>query len=54
MSLFIAGLALEGPALDAAKLGTLAGSALSAALGMSLLAWRLPRKESLPRARDGA
>jgi Na+:H+ antiporter, NhaA family len=37
MALFIAGLALAGPALDAAKVGILAASALSAALGMGLL-----------------
>jgi Na+:H+ antiporter, NhaA family len=54
MALFIAGLALEGPALDAAKLGTLAGSLVAAALGMTLLAWRLPPKEALPAARPEA
>ena len=37
MSLFIAGLALEGEALAAGKVGILSGSALSAALGASLL-----------------
>jgi NhaA family Na+:H+ antiporter len=54
MSLFIAGLALEGPLLDAAKIGTLAGSVVSAALGMGLLAWRLPGEKSLPPASSAA
>lgn len=54
MSLFIAGLALEGPLLDAAKIGTLAGSVVSAALGMGLLAWRLPGEKSLPRSSHAA
>lgn len=46
MSLFIAGLALRGPHLDEAKIGILAGSTVSAALG-SLLLWRfLPRGTS--------
>lgn len=48
MALFIAALALEGPQLDAAKLGTLGASLVSAALGMGLLAWRLPREKELP------
>ncbi|WP_397542028.1 Na+/H+ antiporter NhaA [Roseovarius salis] len=39
MSLFIAGLAFEQPVLDAAKLGILGGSALSAILGSLLLTW---------------
>ncbi|MEX2174018.1 MAG: Na+/H+ antiporter NhaA [Pirellulaceae bacterium] len=43
MSLFIAGLALDGTLLDAAKVGTLAGSTVSAALGMFLLVRYLPR-----------
>jgi NhaA family Na+:H+ antiporter len=54
MSLFIAGLALDGPPLDAAKIGTLTGSVVSAALGMGLLAWRLPREKSLPRSAASA
>jgi NhaA family Na+:H+ antiporter len=54
MSLFIAGLALEGQLLDAAKIGTLSGSVVSAALGMGLLAWRLPRDKSLPRSTAAA
>lgn len=37
MSLFIAGLALEGEALEAAKVGILGASALAAATGMGLL-----------------
>jgi NhaA family Na+:H+ antiporter len=43
MSLFIAGLALQGPLLEEAKVGTFAGSAVSAALGSLLLWWWLPR-----------
>ena len=37
MALFIAGLALEGALLDAAKVGILIGSSLSAMLGIALL-----------------
>jgi len=48
VALFIAGLALEAPSLDAAKLGTLAGSALSGALGMAALAALLPGEKALP------
>jgi NhaA family Na+:H+ antiporter len=44
MALFIAGLALEGEILDAAKVGILAGSAVSALGGMTLLALHLPRR----------
>jgi NhaA family Na+:H+ antiporter len=44
MALFIAGLALEGPLLDEAKIGILGGSALSAALGVLLLLAFLPRR----------
>jgi len=43
MSLFVAGLALEGADLDAAKVGILAGSLVSALLGMGALARCLPR-----------
>lgn len=43
MSLFIAGLALAGALLDAAKLGILIASMVSAGLGMLLLVWLLPR-----------
>ena len=42
MALFIAGLALEGNALDAAKVGILSGSALAAIIGMALL-WPHPK-----------
>ncbi len=38
MALFIAGLAIAGPALDAAKVGILAGSAVAATIGMIILA----------------
>lgn len=44
MSLFIAGLALEGDQLRAGKVGTLLGSALSAVLGLGLLLWLLPSR----------
>jgi NhaA family Na+:H+ antiporter len=44
MALFIADLALDGASLAAAKVGILAGSALSAALGLALLARLLPRE----------
>jgi NhaA family Na+:H+ antiporter len=43
MALFIAGLALEGPLLDAAKLGVLAASLLAAAAGMLVLIATLPK-----------
>jgi len=43
MSLFISGLALEAHALDAAKVGVLAGSLFSAVVGMTLLHLLLPR-----------
>jgi NhaA family Na+:H+ antiporter len=43
MALFIAGLALEGPMLDAAKVGILTASAVAAALGMALLVKILPK-----------
>lgn len=41
MSLFIAGLALDAATLDAAKVGILAGSALSGTVGLGILGWRL-------------
>lgn len=44
MSLFIAGLALEEKLLDAGKIGTLTGSAVSAFVGCSLLLIFLPRR----------
>lgn len=43
MALFIASLALEGALLNAAKVGILSGSALSAATGSLLLLWLLPK-----------
>lgn len=43
MALFIAGLALEGDLLDTAKVGVLAGSVLSAIVGMVLLLLLLPK-----------
>lgn len=43
MSLFVANLALKDALLDAAKVGTLTGSALSAVVGCSLLILFLPR-----------
>jgi NhaA family Na+:H+ antiporter len=53
MSLFIAGLALQGRPLEEAKVGTFTGSAVSAALG-SLLLWRvLPRAAPTRSASEG-
>jgi NhaA family Na+:H+ antiporter len=46
MSLFIAALALEGTLLHAGKIGTLAGSAVSAIVGMVLLIVALPRNSN--------
>ncbi|GIW79898.1 MAG: Na(+)/H(+) antiporter NhaA [Gemmatales bacterium] len=43
MALFIAGLALDGHLLETAKVGILAGSVISAVIGMSLLVWLLPK-----------
>ena len=43
MALFIAGLALEGELLDAAKVGILGGSAISAVLGAGILVAVLPK-----------
>jgi NhaA family Na+:H+ antiporter len=51
MSIFIAGLALDGATLDAAKAGVLAGSAISAAIGVGLLLTFLPAGG---RAENGA
>jgi Na+:H+ antiporter, NhaA family len=39
MALFIADLAFQGTLLQAAKLGILAASLVSAAVGLALLAW---------------
>jgi len=44
MALFIAGLALDGPLLDAAKVGILGASAACGAIGMALLRARLPAR----------
>jgi len=49
MALFIAGLALDGAALDAAKVGVLGGSALAAIVGMLLLS-AAPTPDAAPRA----
>ncbi len=46
MALFIAGLALQGDLLDAAKVGVIGGSLLSAVAGMALLLAVLPRTAS--------
>ncbi|HSO63389.1 MAG TPA: Na+/H+ antiporter NhaA, partial [Desulfobacterales bacterium] len=43
MAIFIAELALQGAMLGAAKVGILAGSVVSAAVGMSLLVVFLPK-----------
>ena len=43
MALFISGLALSGEILDAAKVGVMAGSALSAVVGVTLLIVCLPK-----------
>jgi NhaA family Na+:H+ antiporter len=49
MSLFIGGLAFgEGPLAAPARLGVLAGSAISAAAGLALLARALPRGAPQP------
>jgi NhaA family Na+:H+ antiporter len=46
MALFIAGLALDGTLLDAAKVGILVGSVLSAIVGVVLLRTLLPEKQT--------
>jgi NhaA family Na+:H+ antiporter len=46
MALFIAGLALEGETLDAAKFGILGASAVAAAIGMIVLLMLLPKPEA--------
>jgi NhaA family Na+:H+ antiporter len=53
MSLFIAGLALDGMLLDAGKIGTLAGSTASAALGLVLLIAFLPRADPITAVDTG-
>ena len=45
MSIFIAGLALDGAVLDVAKVGVLAGSVIAAVAGMAVLLVILPRAE---------
>jgi len=54
MALFIAGLALEGDALDIAKVGILGGSLASAAVGMGVLMAALPRRDESADATEGA
>jgi NhaA family Na+:H+ antiporter len=49
MSLFIAGMALEGALLEEAKIGILAGSAVSATLGCLLLTAFLSRRRGVSR-----
>ncbi len=44
MALFIANLGLEAELLESAKVGILAGSAISMALGLALLVFALPKK----------
>jgi NhaA family Na+:H+ antiporter len=46
MALFIAGLALQGEILEAAKVGVLGASAVAAVIGMALLSWLLAKPES--------
>ena len=48
MALFIAGLALEGDLLSAAKVGVLIASAFAAVLGTGLLRWLLPINPETP------
>jgi NhaA family Na+:H+ antiporter len=50
MSLLIAGLAYAPAMLSAAKLGILAGSICSAAIGISVLVWLTRRKRAFPDA----
>jgi NhaA family Na+:H+ antiporter len=47
MALFIAGLALGGPELEAAKVGILLGSVVSGAVGVGLLAYWLPKADAI-------
>ena len=53
MSLFIASLALEGTPLDAAKIGILAGSTISAAAGLVVLLAFLPVTPPAAATEDG-
>jgi NhaA family Na+:H+ antiporter len=54
MSLFIASLALEGQLLDSGKIGTLAGSTVSAVIGYLLLLTSLPRASADVTALESA
>jgi NhaA family Na+:H+ antiporter len=54
MALFIAGLALEGEILDAAKVGIIGGSVISAILGMTLLIVTLPSPSSIESPTDSS
>jgi NhaA family Na+:H+ antiporter len=54
MSIFIAGLALERNLLEAGKIGTLIGSALSAIIGCVLLVFFLPKRRQAEIATDAA
>ena len=51
MSIFIAGLALSGATLDAAKIGILTGSVVSGVLGVGLLLALLPKPAKLSQTR---
>ncbi len=51
MALFIAGLALEGALLDAAKVGVLGASAIAAIVGLALLATQLPKGDAVVEKR---
>jgi NhaA family Na+:H+ antiporter len=51
MAIFIAGLALEGNLLDAAKVGIIAGSFLSATIGLAVFVLLLPK--SSPDLKSG-
>lgn len=53
MSLFIAGLALEGGLLTSAKVGILTGSGISALLGMVILLWFLGKSNDATASRRG-
>ncbi len=48
MSIFIAGLALQGTMLDDGKIGTLVGSMISAILGCVLLLMFMPKRPEVP------
>jgi NhaA family Na+:H+ antiporter len=53
MALFIAGLALTDAFLDAAKVGIIGGSVISAVVGMTLLIVLLPAPSAAARAEGG-